>query len=473
MKRIKRNFRLKKSIFSKLVVSYIVFSVMVLVSFVVCLIVSMIYISGGSDQTMPPNSFVDEDGNILNMEQIEKMGGWVEELDQNFQVINVYGERQREQQSYTQEELSSLMNVSATEENSYIGVMQYLEKRKTYFLCIYERKLVQIGVTVMLGNQTQGGHTATRLSSVVFILLFISNCIILSHYLSKKIKKPLNQLVKGMEKVKAGEEGVYLDFVAEWEFVEIRDTFNLMMKQLEESRQEKEEMEQKKSQLLLELSHDIKTPLSTIKGYANALESDLVPEAKKMSYYQTIDKKADRVCSLAENMFLMLKMENPDFHLQLKQVDICELTRQICAEFYEDILNAGLSLDIDIPETPYYIQADEEAMARVIGNLLSNAGKYNQTGEQVGVKLSVLEKQVELRVWDDGEIISEDLQNIIFDPFVRGDKARKTNGGTGLGLSISKVIMEKQRGTLTYEVYQRKNCFVVRMGIYGRKERIL
>ena len=91
----------------------------------------------------------------------------------------------------------------------------------------------------------------------------------------------------------------------------------------------------------------------------------------------------------------MLKMENADFHLQLKQVDICELTRQICAEFYEDILTAGLSFEIDIPETPYYVQADEEAMGRVIGNLLSNAGKYNQTGEQVGVKLSVLKKQVE------------------------------------------------------------------------------
>ena len=231
-------------------------------------------------------------------------------------------------------------------------------------------------------------------------------------------------------------------------------------------------MEQKKSQLLLELSHDIKTPLSTIKGYANALESGLVPEEKKVSYYQTIDKKADRVCSLAENMFLMLKMENPDFHLQLKQVDICELTRQICAEFYEDILTAGLSFEIDIPETPYYVQADEEAMGRVIGNLLSNAGKYNQTGEQVGVLLSVGEEQVELRVWDDGEIISEDLQNTIFDPFVRGDKARKTNGGTGLGLSISKVIVEKHQGTLSYETYQGKNCFVVRMGIYGRKERI-
>lgn len=467
MKKMKERFRLRKSIFSKLVISYVIFSIMILVSFVACLIAAAIFLSGGDDSAMPPNAFVNENGEILTTEQIKKLGGWVEELDENFQIVNVYGEKQTEKQSYTQAEILSLMNVSETEENPYIGVMQYVEKRHTYFLCIYERNLVQIHLTVMLGNQTTGGETTHRGVIIGFLLLFICNCVILSCYLSKKIKNPLNEIVNGMEKVKAGESDVYLNFDAEREFVEIRDTFNLMIKQLEESKQAKEQMEKKKSQLLLELSHDIKTPLSTIIGYANALESDLVPEETKLSYYQTIDKKADRVCSLAENMFLMLKMENVDFHLQLNQMDICELARQICAEFYEDIVNGGLSMEIDIPETPCYVWADEKALGRVIGNLLSNAGKYNHTGKQVGISLVVLEKQVELRVWDDGELIPKDLRDTIFDAFVRGDKARKTDGGTGLGLAISKAIMEKHCGTLTCQVQKGQNCFVVRMRICG------
>lgn len=74
--------------------------------------------------------------------------------------------------------------------------------------------------------------------------------------------------------------------------------------------------------------------------------------------------------------------------------------------------------------------------------ILSNGGKYNRTGKKVGISLRVLEKQAGLCVWDDGELISEDLVDTIFEAFVRADKARKTDGGTGLGLAISKVIME-------------------------------
>lgn len=463
MKKMKNRVGIRKSIFSKLVLSYVIFSVMILFSFVVCMIAAMAFLSGGDTSAMPPNAFVDENGEILTMEQIEKLGGWVEELDENYQIVNVYGEKQTEKQGYTEAEIFSLMNVSETEDNEYIGVMQYVEKRHTYFLCIYERQLVQIRLTIMLGNETMGGAATSHFVMIGFLVLFIYNCLVLSHYLSKKIKKPLDEIVKGMEKVKAGESGVYLSFGAEREFEEIRDTFNLMIKQLEQSKKEKEEMERKKSQLLLELSHDIKTPLSTIKGYANALESNLVPEEAKLAYYQTIDKKAERVCRLAENMFLLLKMENVDYHLQLNQVDICELTRQICAEFYGDITNAGFSMEIDIPETPYYVWADDKALGRVIGNLLSNAGKYNHTGKQLGINLLELENQVELRVWDDGELISKDIRDAVFEAFVRGDKARKTDGGTGLGLAISRAIMEKHCGTLTYEVREGRNCFVARM----------
>lgn len=465
MKKMIKKFKIKKSIFSKLVLSYVVFSVMLLFSFVACMIVTAVFISSGDDSNMPPNAFVDEEGNIITMDQIERLGGWVEELDEDFRVINVYGKQQKETQGYTMEELSSLMNVSETEENKYIGVLQYVEKKHTYFLGIYERKLVQIRLSVVLGNQTTGGEGTYRVVMAALVILFACNCMILSRYLSKKIKKPLNEIVKAMEQVKSGERGVNLDFDAESEFVEIRDTFNMMIEELEESKREKEDMERKKSQLLLELSHDIKTPLATIKGYANAMENNLVPEEKKASYYQTIDKKADRVCDLAENMFYMLKMENTDYHLQLNQVDICELARQICAEFYEDIVNVGLSMEIDIPERSCYVWADEKALGRVIGNLLSNAGKYNQTGTQVGISLAIFENQMELCVWDDGKLISKDMQETIFDAFVRGDKARKTDGGTGLGLAISRAIMEKHCGSIDYVEKQGKNCFVVRMQI--------
>lgn len=453
----------KKSIFSKMVLGYIVFAVSILITFIICMIGAMIFLSGGDDETMPPNAFVNENGEIITMETIEKLGGWVEELDEEYRVLQVYGDKKTETMQYSRNEMISLTSVETGEPTYYIGFLKYIEKKGTYFLCIYERNLVQIRLTVNLDAQNEGADNLFSGVIVVFFFLCFVNVLLICMYLNKKIKKPLQYIVDGMEKVKAGEGAVYLDFEAEREFESIRDTFNLMSGELEKSKREKEEMERKKSQLLLELSHDIKTPLATIKSHVNALESGLVPEDKKQAYYQTIDKKADRVCSLSENMFLMLKMDNADYKLQLQRIDLCELLRQLCAEYYEEIEAAGYLFDIGIPDQAYYRDIDEKTFSRVITNLLTNAMKYNQIGEQIGVSVDQKEEYVQIAVWDDGATIAEDMRESIFDAFVRGDKARKSDGGTGLGLSISKVIIEKHGGKLFYEVRDGKNYFVIQI----------
>ncbi|MBQ6786506.1 MAG: HAMP domain-containing histidine kinase [Lachnospiraceae bacterium] len=464
MKRKQRLSKLwKKSIFSKMVLGYIVFAVSILLTFIICMIGAMIFLSSGNDDNMPPNAFVNEAGEIITMETIEKLGGWVEELDEEYRVLRVYGDKKTDSMQYSRNEMISLTSVETGEPNYYIGFLKYIEKKGTYFLCIYERNLVQIRLAVILDAQNEGADNVFLGVIVVFFLLCFINVLLICAYLNKKIKMPLQYIVNGMEKVKNGEGAVCLDFAAEREFESIRDTFNLMSRDLEKSKREKEEMEHKKAQLLLELSHDIKTPLATIKSYVNALESGLVPESKIPAYYQTIDKKADRVCSLSENMFLMLKMDNADYKLQLQRTDLCEVMRQVCAEYYEEIESAGYLFDIEIPEQPYYRDVDEKTFTRVITNLLTNAIKYNQVGEQIGVSVKQETEYVQIAIWDDGVLIAEDMRKSIFDAFVRGDKARKSDGGTGLGLSISKVIIEKHGGKLFYDVRNGKNYFIIQM----------
>ena len=123
-----------------------------------------------------------------------------------------------------------------------------------------------------------------------------------------------------------------------------------MIETIEQNKLEKKALEDKKHQMLLELSHDIKTPIATIKSYANALEAGLVPEDKIASYYKTIDRKADRVSQLTENMFLMLKMDSPEFPLQLERVEICEFTRTLCLAYSEEICEKGFEFDITLSE---------------------------------------------------------------------------------------------------------------------------
>ena len=114
-----------------------------------------------------------------------------------------------------------------------------------------------------------------------------------------------------------------------------------------------------------------------------------------------------------------------------------------------------------MPETPIYAELDRKEFARVIENLLGNAGKYNQTGRKVAVELQREEGKVRLSVWDDGEQIAEELRPVLFDPFVRGDSARRSSGGTGLGLAIASKIVEKHGGELRYVWRGEGNEFLI------------
>ena len=452
------------SIFSKLVISYIVFAFLIVISFVICLLIAIISISGGAPSSLSPYNIVSQEGVIENLNAITRIGGWIEQLDEEYNVIEVYGEKKTENKVYTQEEIYNLLSANTEKTDEYIGFMNVVPESNIYFLCIYNRNVMQVNPTVMLNAQ---GASETGKIDIIFlisfIVLFILNCILLSWYLSRKIKHPLKEITHAMECVQNGEEQVRLRLKTEAEFQQICQSFNMMIETIEQNKVEKKALEDKKHQMLLELSHDIKTPIATIKSYANALEAGLVPEDKIASYYKTIDRKADRVSQLTENMFLMLKMDSPEFPLQLERVDFCEFTRKICLEYYEEICEKGFEFDITISEESIMLLIDQRLLARVIGNLISNAMKYNETGHLIKLELSLYASVMQLKVMDDGKLIENSLRKVIFDPFVRGDSARKSDGGTGLGLSIVKSIVVRHGGSITCCEENGMNCFVMKL----------
>lgn len=450
--------KIKKSIFTKLMGSFVLYAVVTILTFVLCLALEAVVIGEGDISSISPNKVIDENGNVINLEIAQKIGGWVEELDEEYRVVKVYGEKKTEAETYSVEELLELTSVYG--ETEYVGFWVWPENSTKRFLCLYHRDIMQIEPTILLNDLDEYG---TLDIFPTFFVLSGLEIVLISLYLKKKIKNPLEKIVEGMESLKTGDSSARIDIKTEAEFEKIVDTFNVMAGQLEEEKLEKELMIQKKNQMLLELSHDIKTPIATIKSYANALEAGLVPEEKKRSYYRTIDSKADRVQKLSEDMFIMLKMDNPKYTLNLEKVDICEYLRQLCAEYYDEITEAGFEFVIDIPETEFMIRIDTNLLARVIGNLLSNAKKYNKTGEFISVNLLHRDNGLTIKISDDGEAIDETFASQMFNAFSRADKARKTDGGTGLGLAISKIIVEKHGGSIEYLRRNKQNIFKLQL----------
>lgn len=428
------------------------------ITLLLCTALEAVWLGEGDPTGIMPDSMIDKNGNVVGLDILEKLGGWVEELDDNYNVIAVYGDKQTSDKSYTSAELLDM--TSSEGESEHIGFFIKRCNGEKNFLCLYRREVMQINATIII-NQVD--YNSVPVFLVVFLLLSLLEIILISLYLKRKIKNPLDKIVEGMEDLKSGNEDARINIRTEAEFENIVDTFNVMAEQLQTEKAEKEQLTQKKNRMLLELSHDIKTPVATIKSYANALEAGLVPEEKVTETYRIIDAKANRVQKLTDDMFMMLKMDDPDYRLNPENVDFSEYLRQLCAEYYDEITEAGFGFEIDIPERKIAADIDTDLFSRVVGNLISNAKKYNQTGSTISVKLWTENDNIYFAVSDDGDEIDKNFSDQMFNAFSRGDKARKTDGGTGLGLAISRIIIEKHGGKINYRRNGQWNIFEVKL----------
>lgn len=448
----------RKSIFSKLIGSFILFAVAIAVTFALCLLLEMTFIGGGDIGKLTPDVIIDEYGNVTDIETVGMLGGWIEELDENDNILRVYGDKKTAVLHYDTDELLRLTSMYSDYE--FVGIYVTPESSERRFICVYDRKIVQPVMNVILNNIPSQGQPGFLM---LFIPLSIAEIVLISLYHRRKIKRPLDSIIAGMESLKSGNSSARIDIRTEAEFEEIVETFNIMAGRLEQEKTEKERLTQSKNRMLLELSHDIRTPVATIKSCANALEAGLVPEERIQSYYRTIDAKADRVRILSDDMFTMLKMDTPDYTLNLERTNMCEFLRRLCAEYYDEVTKAGFEFIVDIPENDIFTEIDVKMFPRVVGNLLSNAVRYNDTGSTISARLAA-DKMLTLEIADDGQPIA--LAEEVFTAFSRGDKARRTDGGTGLGLAISKLIVEKHRGKLGYFREGKENVFRVKLNIH-------
>ncbi len=448
----------RKSIFSKLIGSFILFAVAIAVTFALCLLLEMTFIGGGDIGKLTPDAIIDEYGNVMDIETVGMLGGWIEELDENDNILRVYGNKKTAVLHYDTDELLRLTSMYSDYE--FVGIYVAPESSERRFLCVYDRKIVQPTMNVILNNIPSQGQPGFLM---LFIPLSIAEIVLISLYHRRKIKRPLDSIIAGMESLKSGNSSARIDIRTEAEFEEIVETFNIMADRLEREKTEKERLTQSKNRMLLELSHDIRTPVATIKSCANALEAGLVPEERIQRYYRTIDAKADRVRILSDDMFTMLKMDTPDYTLNLEWTNMCEFLRRLCAEYYDEVTEAGFEFIVDIPENDIFTEIDVKMFPRVVGNLLSNAVRYNDTGSTISARLAA-DKMLTIEIADDGQPIA--LAEEVFTAFSRGDKARRTDGGTGLGLAISKLIVEKHGGKLSYFREGKENVFRVKLNIH-------
>lgn len=218
--------------------------------------------------------------------------------------------------------------------------------------------------------------------------------------------------------------------------------------------------------MLSNISHDLKTPLTVILGYIETIKLDKTMDPDEREVLLTkVENKTAEVLELINKFFDLAKLESGDKVIPLKPVNINEICRKSILSFYDILTNKGFQVIIEIPEEIIYSRGNEEALDRVMNNLLSNSIKYGNDGMIVGLSLKADEEYVYIEVWDKGKGIGEIYKDRIFERmYTLEDSRNKQYQGSGLGLTITKRLVEKMDGEIVVNSKPKeKTSFTVKL----------
>lgn len=292
---------------------------------------------------------------------------------------------------------------------------------------------------------TVGVYVFVIIVVLAIVALFALVMFLYIKYLNKHVQKPLVAMTGAMSSLAGNNYHTHVDYKGSKEFEQLCDAFNEMVDLLGASEKQRVALEQDKQRMLAGLSHDLKTPITIIQGFAKAITDGLVSEQDKQKYLQIILAKSSQMSDLINQFYEYNKLEHPDFALEKKPSDVAEIVRTFLANIYDEFDLRGYNLDTEITEEQLVCDVDEQNLLRVFENLTSNFFKYTPKGTTLCVEAEKDGDFALVRVMDNGPGITDDD---IFEAFVVGEKSRNKQG-SGLGLAVCKKIVNMHGGEIS------------------------
>ena len=263
------------------------------------------------------------------------------------------------------------------------------------------------------------------------------------------VAAPNETLVNGLREITSGNYGTRIRLNAEYEYREIEDSFNLLAEELMTATKERERLNRERRQLLSNIAHDLKTPITTLQGYAKAPSDHVVKSPEQQDeYLSAIYRKSVHMTDLVNKLLEYSRLENDTYYLHPENTEFTEFVRTVIIDQYEAFENRRMELETEIPDSEICLSIDRTEIRRVLLNLLGNCIAHNPPGTSVRAVVRSDGHFCTFGLWDNGTPIPEELRDSVFEPFVCGDASRQSGNGSGLGLSICRKVAEKHGGTI-------------------------
>ncbi|WP_303231253.1 sensor histidine kinase [Limosilactobacillus oris] len=238
---------------------------------------------------------------------------------------------------------------------------------------------------------------------------------------------------------------------------------NALVDSAVKSMDDERKIEKSKDELITNVSHDLRTPLTSIIGYLGLIEDkQYQSEGDILKYTHTAYEKAKQMKNLVEDLFEYTKVQQHGAPVNIMRIDLNQLLEQLTASFELEGQHRGIEISSKVVPNPLMIEADPEKLGRVFNNLVANAFKYGNGASYIRVDARQRADQVEVTVANDGTPIPAQFLDHLFERFYRAEASRsRATGGTGLGLAIVKSIVDLHHGTVTVTSDENETAFVV------------
>ncbi|WP_077622564.1 sensor histidine kinase [Sediminibacillus massiliensis] len=290
---------------------------------------------------------------------------------------------------------------------------------------------------------------------ITIIVIIAFAYVITRLYLLKKEVKSATRQLHQLNRHKTGKK-IDIDY-HDRDFEELAKEINNQIDLTNKAKAEKRSSENELKQAVSHISHDIRTPMTSIVGYIQFLESDEITPDMKKEYIDTIKKSAGRLKVLLEDFFELSIIEQADYPVKMENIRFNDLVLEALFGFYEEFNKRNIEPAIHIPDEDVILLLDPSAAKRVIENLVVNAIRYS-SGE-VTISLQKRKNTVRLKVANSVDVLTEQDVNQMFDRFFKADQTRMGKG-TGLGLPIAKSLVEKMNGSIYAELIDKQLTMV-------------
>lgn len=312
------------------------------------------------------------------------------------------------------------------------------------------------------------------ISFIVFVEIFFKLIDFTIEYIRK--------LRRSIQQVTSGNYGVQCEVEYDDELGSLAANINVLSKTLLAKEKESEKLKEKeraaldiernaerqKNELITNVAHDLRTPLTTIVGYLELIKDDSALSKEDVHKYSGIAyEKSIRLQEMMDDLFEFTKLDNADIKLNKSMINLSGLIMQMTDEFYPSFKDCNITPIVDLPEENIYVQGDGQLLARVFDNLISNALKYGYHNTDLKIEVSGDEKYATVKVINHGDTIAPEDIPLLFNKFYRTDSSRNSKtGGTGLGLAITKNIVDLHHGDISVTSDDQITTFIVKFNGY-------